>query len=73
MTKSIAKQYFYDSGGKRGSRCSCYWFHAGKPAHPATTNQIAFRTLKAGVLAGRVCVEEHDKEGCFDGEIVDKL
>jgi hypothetical protein len=72
MTKSIAKQYFHDSRGERGSQCSCYWFHAGKSAHPTTTNQIAFGTLKAGVLAGRVCFKEHDKEGCFDGEIVDK-
>ena len=51
----------------------CDWLHAGKAAHSATANQIAFRTLKAGVLAGRICIEKHDEKRCLDGEVVDEL
>jgi len=73
VTKSVAKENFHDCGRKRGSQRSCDWLHAGKAAHPTTTNQVAFGTLKAGVLPGRVCIEEHDEKRCFDREIVDKL
>ena len=73
VTKSIPKEDFHDGRYEGGSRCVLDWLHAGEATHSAAANQVAFRSIKTGVLTSRVRIEKHDQKWRLVGEVVNKL